>query len=116
MLRFACDENFNNVIVRSLQNRVPELDLVRLQDTEIAGADDNKVLEWVAANGRILLTHDLRTIPRHFYERMNRSEPVPGVFAVPDDIPPGQVAADLELLVKASQVGEWDGKLLYLPL
>lgn len=116
MLRFASDENFNNVIVRSLQNRIPELDLVRLQDTEIAGGDDDKVLAWTASEGRVLLTHDLRTIPRHFYARVKNSTPVPGVFVIPNDLSATQVANDLELLVKGSLLDEWNGKIIYLPL
>jgi hypothetical protein len=32
MLRFAADENFNADIVRGLRRRLPELDIVRVQD------------------------------------------------------------------------------------
>lgn len=44
MLRFAADENLNNDIIRGLLRRRPDLDIVRLQDTEIAGAADPTVL------------------------------------------------------------------------
>lgn len=64
-MRFAADENFHNDILRGLQRRQPDLDIVRIQDTEIYQSDDAKVLEWVAQEGRILLTHDVRTMPNH---------------------------------------------------
>lgn len=39
-LRFAADENFNNNIIRGLLRQDPELDIVRIQDTEVYQADD----------------------------------------------------------------------------
>ena len=37
MLKLAADENFNNDVVRGLLRRRPDLDIVRIQDTEIMG-------------------------------------------------------------------------------
>ena len=45
MLRLAADENFNNDIVRGLLRRKPELDIVRIQDVGLSGAEDPTVLE-----------------------------------------------------------------------
>ncbi len=59
MLRLAVDENFNNDIVRGLLRRKPELDIVRIQDVGLSGADDPTVLEWAARENRVLLTHDV---------------------------------------------------------
>ncbi len=70
MLLLAADENFNNDIVRGLLRRKPDLDIVRIQDTDTAGADDASVLEWTAQNNRVLLTHDVSTMTRYAYERV----------------------------------------------
>ena len=40
MLLLAADENFNSNIVRGLLRRQPALDLVRLQDAGLSGAED----------------------------------------------------------------------------
>jgi len=40
MVRFVADENFNNDIVRGMLRRAPDLDIVRVQDVELSGADD----------------------------------------------------------------------------
>jgi hypothetical protein len=45
-LRFAADENFDGRIVRGLLRVLPDLDLIRVQDTRIAESDDDSVLEW----------------------------------------------------------------------
>jgi hypothetical protein len=39
MLRLAADENFNADIIRGLRRRLPELDVVRVQDVGLSGAD-----------------------------------------------------------------------------
>src|SRR5437773_963911 len=69
MLLLAADENFNNDILRGLLRRMPDLNVARVQDAGLSGADDPAVLEWAALEGRVLLTHDVSTITRHAYER-----------------------------------------------
>src|SRR3990167_3440315 len=72
MLRLAADENFNGDIVRGLLRRNPKLDIVRVQDGGLSGADDPSVLQWAADQGRILVTHDISTLAKHAI-RSNRS-------------------------------------------
>lgn len=52
MIRLAADEDFNNNIVRGLLRRKPDLDIVRIQDVGLSGADDPAVLEWCARAAR----------------------------------------------------------------
>ena len=77
MLRLAADENFNNDIIRGLLRRKPELDIVRIQDVGLSGAEDPTVLEWAAREGRVLLTHDVTTMTRYTYERVRARQPMP---------------------------------------
>jgi len=44
----AADENLNNDIVRGMQRVRADIDLVRIQDVGLSGADDDVVLEWAA--------------------------------------------------------------------
>ena len=44
MLRLLADENFNGDIVRGLLLRQSDLDIIRVQDVGLAGADDPDVL------------------------------------------------------------------------
>jgi hypothetical protein len=116
MLRLAADENFSNNIVRGLLRRRPELDIVRIQDVGLSGADDAAVLEWAAQEGRVLLTHDVSTITRYAYERVRAGQSMPGVFEVGRDVPIGRAIEDILLLVEYSLDGEWEGQVRYLPL
>ena len=116
MLRLLTDEDFNGRIVRGLRRRMPELDLVRVQDTEVSGDEDPEVLEWAAAEGRILLTHDVATMTAFAYQRVREGKPLPGVVEVPQSMPIGQAIEDILLLAAASEPGEYEGQVVYLPL
>lgn len=116
MLRLAADENFNNDIVRGLLRRHPELDIVRVQDVGLSGADDPMVLEWMARENRVLLTHDVSTITRYAYERVRAGAPMPGIFEVGRHVPIDRAIEDILLLANYSLDGEWEGQVRYLPL
>jgi hypothetical protein len=116
MLLLAADENFNGNIMRGLLRRQPALGIVRLQDVGLAGADDPRVLEWAAQEGRVLLTHDVSTITRYAYERVQEGQPMPSVFEVSRDLPVGHAIEEILLLAEYSLEGEWEGQVRYLPL
>jgi hypothetical protein len=50
-MKFLADENFNNDILRGVWRRIPDANFTRVQDTEIAGAEDMRVLEHAAEQG-----------------------------------------------------------------
>jgi len=116
MLRLAADENFSNDIVRGLLRRKPDIDIVRVQDVGLSGADDPTVLAWAAQEGRVLLTHDVSTITRYAYERVQGGKPMPGVFEASRSLATGAVIEDILLIVEYSLEGEWEGQVRYLPL
>jgi len=116
MLQLAADENFNNNIIRGVLRQRPGADIVRVQDVGLSGADDPSVLEWAAQQNRILLTHDVSTITKYAYERVEAEQEMPGVFEVSRTIPIGPVIEDIVLLLECSLEGEWAGQIIYLPL
>ena len=116
MLRFAADENFNNAILRGLLRRNSDIDIVRVQDVGLSGADDSAILEWSAREERVLLTHDVATITRYVYERVRVGKPMPGVFEVGRNVTIGTAIEDILLIAECSVEGEWEGQVRYLPL
>jgi len=115
-LRFLADEDFDNDIVRGMLRRLPTMDIVRAQDVGLSGALDPRVLEWAAQEGHVLLTHDVSTMTAHAYARVSSDLPMPGVFAVSQLAPIGQVIEDLLLLAECSLPVEWEGQVRYVPL
>ena len=116
MIKLAADENFNGKIVRGLLRRQPDIDIVRVQDSPVYTADDADVLDWAAGEGRILLTHDIRTMSRYAFARVEQGLPMPGVFQVAQSASINQIIEDIILLVLCSEEGEWANQVRFLPL
>lgn len=114
--RLLADENLNNHIVRGLFLRLPDLDLIRVQDAGLTGADDPTVLARAAEENRILLTHDVTTITRFAYERIQAGQPMPGVIEIGRNVPVGEAIEDIVLMVECSSSDEWASQICYLPL
>lgn len=70
MIKFLADENFDNDVIRGLLRKEASMDILRVQDVGLYGANDEMVLAWAAENERVLLTHDVRTITGFAYERV----------------------------------------------
>ena len=116
MLRLAADENFNGDVVRGLLRRKSDVDIVRVQDAGLSGADDPAVLEWAAREERVLLSHDVSTLTLFAWQWVQNRLAMPGVFEVSRDLPIGQVIEDIVLLAECSLEREWEGQVRYLPL
>lgn len=116
MLRLLADENFNNQIVRGILRRRPEIDIVRVQDVGLSETDDRVILEWAAQQSRILLTHDVETMTRYAYERVQAGLEMPGVFEISRSVPVGLAIEEILLITEGSFEGEWEGQVQYLPL
>jgi predicted nuclease of predicted toxin-antitoxin system len=116
MLRLLVDENFNQRILRGLRLRIPALDYVIVQEMAMQGMKDQSLLREAAVLHRVLVTHDLKTVPRHAYERVAAGEPMPGIITVPDDLPIGQAIEQLHIVVECAEEHELENQVLCLPL
>ncbi len=116
MLPLLIDENLNHRILRGLLRTVPHLDYLLTSDAGLKGTEDPVVLGFAAKENRVLVTHDLRTIPKHAYGRVKAGLSMAGVIAVPDDLPIGRVIADLALIVECAEMQEVQARVIYLPL
>lgn len=116
MLDLAADENFKQQIVNGLRRRLPRLDLVTVRSAGIVGAPDPEVLAWAAQDGRVLVTHDTRTMKGHAYARVAAGEAMPGVVEVPDLMSIGQAIEELAFVVQLATSEEIRDRVLRLPL
>src|SRR5436305_368734 len=107
MVRFLADENFNGDVLRGLLLRRPDLDVVRAQDLEIAGADDSSLLVFAAGESRIVLTHDRASLPDAAYALIASGQHITGVVVVNGRLPIKLVVEDLLLVVEASNLTDW---------
>lgn len=115
-MRFAADENFDGKILKKLRLLFPDLDFVRVQDTEMYQQPDPAVLEWAALENRIILTHDVQTLVGDAYARVEQGLPMAGVILVPETLAIGKALEDLELLIGASEPEEFSDRVMFIPL
>ena len=116
MIRFLADEDFNNHVVKGLRRRTPRTEIVRVQDVGLGGAKDWAVLAWAAANERMVVTHDISTMPDFADQRIEAGQHMPGVIVASRGLSTASVIEDLSLLSECSIEGEWEGRVIYLPL
>jgi hypothetical protein len=114
-VRLLFDENFHGDVLRGLLRIYPALDYVRVQDVpQIYGKSDDDVLAWAAQEGRILLSHDYRTIPKAAYLRISNNLPMPGVIMCPNTMPVGETIEYLIVIIGASDPAEYVYRVLFL--
>jgi hypothetical protein len=115
MLRLLIDQDLDHDILRGLLRRVPQLDAMTTFEIGMSEATDLQLLIWAAQEGRIVVTHDRRTMPTYAADLMGEGENIAGLFVVPRSLPLRQVIEDLELMVTCSENDEWVNVIRYLP-
>lgn len=113
---FLADENFNNEILRTLKRHYPHVDVLRIQDCGLRGTDDPTILAFAAQEGRLLLSHDAKTLPSFAYDRVARGLSMPGVCLLRRDELILPAAEEIAMLEACSVPGEWEGQVIFLPL
>jgi hypothetical protein len=81
MLRLASDADVHGDIIRGLRRRHPGIDLVRVQDALPEGTPDPAILDWAAAENRVLITNDRNTMVGFAYARVAEGKKAVGVLA-----------------------------------
>jgi hypothetical protein len=115
MLALLIDQDFDHDILRGLIRRVPRLDAVTAFEIGMNKATDQQLLIWAAQKGRIMVTHDRRTMPTHAAHLMVHGTNIAGLFVVPRNMQVHQALADLELMITCSENDEWINVIRYLP-
>jgi hypothetical protein len=98
-----------------LRRAEPEIDIRTAVDAGLVGLKDPDVLQISANSGRILVSQDRRTMPRHFARHVTAVQS-PGVVLLREAIPIATAIEELVLIGSASEAEEWINRLLWLPL
>jgi hypothetical protein len=95
--------------------REPGIDFRTAWAAGLAGLSDQDVLALAARSGRLLVTHDRKTMPKHFTEFI-AAQSSAGVLIVPQKLPVTQVVEDLILIWAATEAEEWKNMIYSLPV
>lgn len=116
MIRVLADHDFNERILKGLQHREPTIDIVRARDIGLSASIDTAILERAARDGRIVVTHDRRTMPAFARARVAAGDAMPGLFLVNKSMPIGQAIDELLLAVHCLTPEECWGSVRFFPL
>jgi hypothetical protein len=79
-------------------------------------APDDHVLDLALEEGRIVLTHDLKTLHPLAISRIASGRACPRVIVVPVDLPIGPAIDELEVVLLLASDGDWEAGPFVLPL
>jgi hypothetical protein len=97
----TCERLSSGGVVR----REPQMNFRSAQAARLDGVPDPEVLAVAADEGRILVSHDFQTIPKHFRQFTQRRRS-PGALLVRQDLPVAEAIENLLLIWEASEADE----------
>ena len=112
--RFQADADLNQKIVFGLRRREPLVDFRDARQGGLIGLPDGEVLKLAAESGRVLVTHDRRTMPEQWASFLE-THSSPGVVVVAQDLDIGTAIEYLLLIWAASEAEEWHNTIVFVP-
>lgn len=114
-IRFQADADLNHIILFAVVRREPIIDFQTAITARLTSLPDEQVLALAAQEGRLLVSHDQTTMPRHF-SNLLATRTSPGLLIVPQHLPPAAVAEELLMIWHATDAEEWTNRICYLPI
>jgi hypothetical protein len=114
--RFLADHDLNEHILDGTLRREPAIEFVRARDVGLANRPDDEVLEYATAQGLLVVSHDVNTMPAHATARLEAGLPLSGLLMVRQSLPIRPIIESLVLIWSASEAEEWHGQIRFLPL
>lgn len=118
VIRYLLDENVDPLFRTELLRHEPTMVVWRIGDptTPATGSPDPEILEWCERNNFILVTNNRQSMPHHVEEHLGNGGHFPGILELNPDMGVGATIQELILIWSASEMEEYQNKLLYLPL
>ena len=81
-LRFQADNDLKLAIVKAVRRQEPSIDFASAQEAGLDGLGDPELLDRAVAEGRVLVSHDRRTMLNHFRNHLAAGKSSPGLLVV----------------------------------
>jgi predicted nuclease of predicted toxin-antitoxin system len=112
--RLLADADLNLAIVTGLLRRSSAIDFQRAEEVPLEGLKDPLVLTMAATDHRVLVTHDVSTMPGHLREFV-RARTSPGVIVIPQDLSVGKAIESLLLICGACEPADLENRVCLVP-
>jgi predicted nuclease of predicted toxin-antitoxin system len=114
--RFFADQNLNADIIDGLHRVEPAIEFVVAHEVGMAERPDDQVLEFAANDGLIVVSHDVKTMRRFAYDRLQAGRKMAGLLLIRQRVSVARAIDELLLVWTASEAEEWAGVVRFLPL
>lgn len=114
-IRFLADADLRFQIVTGTRLREPSMDFLSAGEAQLAGMHDTEVLHLAATHGRILVSHDTKTMPGHFQSFLTMGNASPGVLIAAQTELDRDVIDALVLIWAASSPEDWTNRVHRIP-
>jgi predicted nuclease of predicted toxin-antitoxin system len=105
----------NQIILHAVVRRAPAVDFQTAAAAGLEDLRDPEVLALATRDGRVLVTHDQKTMPRHFAAFVATTTS-PGVLIIPQRLPIATAVEELLLIWSTMDAEEWRNTIRFLPL
>ena len=114
--RFLADNDLKQSIVWGVLRRDSAIEFFRCRDFGLAASSDAEVLEFAAANGFVVVSHDVSTMPAEAISRVRANLRMSGLLLARQTDPIGPIIDSLVLIWAATEADEWLDTVDYLPI
>jgi hypothetical protein len=115
-VRFLADADLNKTVVTGVLRREPAVDFLTAHAAGLRAMSDSAVLALAAEQQRVLVSHDVGTMPAHFRAFRNAGRDSPGVFLLPQSLNLAEAIDEVLVIWLTSEASEWENRLVWLPL
>jgi hypothetical protein len=114
-VRFLADANLNQKTVAGLRLREPAIDFALPQAMIPERMKDLDILDLAHLSRRIVVSHDVRTMP-HWFDECVAKRASAGLILVPRNVPIRDAIEELLLIWHATEAEEWINSIEWLRL
>ena len=113
-VRFQADADLKQAIVTGTMRRQPDINFQSAYAAGLEGKKDLEVLAIAAQSGRVLVTHDRKTMPAEFGDFIT-SQTSSGVLVLSQNMSISDAIEALVLIWEASTAEEWVNQIMSIP-
>jgi predicted nuclease of predicted toxin-antitoxin system len=114
LIRFQADADLKQAIVTGTIRRQPNLDFQSAHIANLEGKKDPEVLAIAAQEGRIIVTHDRKTMPSEF-GKFIMSQNSTGVLIISQNLSISEAIEAIILVWEVSNAEEWEHQIMSIP-
>jgi hypothetical protein len=114
IFRLLADADLKGPIVTGTTRRNIDIDFRRAEDVPLEGRDDSFVVNTAAQDHRVLVRHDISTMPDNF-RNFTRHRISPGLILIPQALNIGSAIENILTICEACDRSDLENRICLIP-